>query len=130
MNFSPPLLPRQLSFEFVEPPECEPLTPWQRAGLGRSAYFARRKTLRAVALALELERRRQTVPRPRHAFRIPPRPFQPTPAEACELTAIAARLSRLTISRKDPHAFFEQRSELVYELRTIAGHHHARSHRQ
>jgi hypothetical protein len=46
--------------------------------------------------------------------------FVPARAERDELLAIAARLSRLSISRKDPHAFFEERSELVFELRRIA----------
>ena len=41
-------------------------------------------------------------------------------AEAHELEAIAARLARLSISRTNPHAFFEDRSELVHELRAIA----------
>jgi hypothetical protein len=44
----------------------------------------------------------------------------PTPAEANELHGIARRLSRLSVSRSDPHAFFEQRSELAFELRRIA----------
>jgi hypothetical protein len=48
------------------------------------------------------------------------RQFQPTPAERDELAAIAARLSRLSISRTKPHEFFEERSKLAHVLRRIA----------
>lgn len=34
---------------------------------------------------------------------------------------IARRLDRLSVSRHDPHAFFEERSELVDALRKEAG---------
>lgn len=33
---------------------------------------------------------------------------------------IARRLDRLSVSRRDPHAFFEERSELVDALRQAA----------
>jgi hypothetical protein len=55
MNFAPPLLPRQLCFSFVEAPEPEG-TPWQRQGVSRSTFYARRKLQRAVSLAFELLR--------------------------------------------------------------------------
>lgn len=41
------------------------------------------------------------------------------PAAAIE--AIASRLDRLSISRIDPEAFFEERSELAHLLRKEAG---------
>jgi hypothetical protein len=124
MNFTPPLRPRQLCFAFIEEREGLDLTPWARAGMGRSAFYARRRMQRAVSLAIELERRRRSAP----VLRRPPSgPSWTAPArisrpvyEANELQAIASRLSRLTISRKDPHAFFEERSELVFALREIA----------
>jgi hypothetical protein len=37
-----------------------------------------------------------------------------------ELHELAARLARLSISRTDPHRFFEERSELVFALRNLA----------
>jgi hypothetical protein len=45
---------------------------------------------------------------------------RPAVAEAGELRALAARLERLTISRTAPEKFFEDRSQLVYELRLLA----------
>jgi hypothetical protein len=89
--------------------------------MGRSAYYARRRMQRAVSIAIELERRRRkpVMLLAPAAARIP-RPFRPSRTEANELQDIASRLSRLTISRKDPHAFFEERSELVFALRAIA----------
>ena len=40
------------------------------------------------------------------------RPFCPTHAERDELQAIATRVAKLTISRTNPHEFFEIKSEL------------------
>jgi hypothetical protein len=40
--------------------------------------------------------------------------------ERNSLSDFAARLERLTISRTNPHEFFEQRSEIAAELRAIA----------
>ena len=37
------------------------------------------------------------------------------------LSLIADRLERLSVSRHDPEQFFVERSELVHELRAIAG---------
>jgi hypothetical protein len=48
------------------------------------------------------------------------RPFYPTHDERDELQAIAARIARLTVSRTNPHEFFETRSEIAYEIRNIA----------
>lgn len=39
---------------------------------------------------------------------------------AARLRAIADELRRLSPSRTDPHAYFEQKSELEHELRTLA----------
>jgi hypothetical protein len=86
MNFTPPLRPRQFTFAFIEAlDEPEVAMPWERLGMGRTAYFTRRWMRRAVAAAYELGRRRRTatVPAPARS----PRPFQPTRAEASELRA-------------------------------------------
>lgn len=37
------------------------------------------------------------------------------------LTALAARINRLTINRRDPEQFFIERSEIAAELRRLAG---------
>ena len=119
MNFSP-LLPRQLSFDFMGEP-VEPLTPWARAGMGRSAYYNWRRTQRAVSAAFELcRRRRYGYGKPPPTAIIKPRPFHPTPAEACELKALATRVARLTVWHKAPEQFFIDRSEIMFELRRIA----------
>jgi hypothetical protein len=36
------------------------------------------------------------------------------------LTALAARVERLTVSRKDPAAFFEERSEIADALKRLS----------
>jgi len=42
-------------------------------------------------------------------------------AVAIELDALAVRIARLRpISHRNPHAFYEERSELAHEARTIA----------
>jgi hypothetical protein len=120
MNFTPPL---QLCFPFVEQSGPEAATPWQRAGMGRSAYFGRRKLRRAVAVAYELGRRRKPVaasPMPTLHPARKPQPFQPTHAEAAELQALARRIERLTISRTHPEKFHEDKGEIAHELRVIA----------
>src|SRR5262245_30650006 len=112
MNFAPPF---QLVFPFVDGPELA--TPWARAGVCRATYFNRRRLRRVAALAYELGRRRKHVmpPPPARA-----RPFYPTRAEANELHVLAARVARLTVSHRSPEKFFEDRSELAYELRAMA----------
>jgi hypothetical protein len=110
------LLPRQLVFPFADWHEPELATPWQRLGIARSTYFARRRLRRVATAAFELCRRKHVMPPPPARAR----PFHPTREESGELKAIAARVGRLTVSRKDPHAFFEERSELVFELRALA----------
>jgi hypothetical protein len=102
MNFTPPVLPYQLVFSFIEPPALEPATPWERLGISRSCYFARRKLRRAVDAAYELCRRRQpaTPSAPTSAKII--RLFQPTNAEARELEAIARRIERHCPSHRRP----------------------------
>src|SRR5262245_18786246 len=119
MNFAPPVLPYQLAFSFIESPEPEG-TPWERLGISPTCYFTRRKLQRAVDATYELCRRRQpaTQPAPTPARII--RPFQPTNAEARELEAIARRVERLCVSHRRPEAFFEDKSQLAFELRTIA----------
>jgi hypothetical protein len=119
MSFAPPLLPYQLVFPFLaDSHEPELATPWQRLGIARSTYFARRRLRRAVAAAFELGRRRKHVMPPPPARG--PRPFHPTRAEAGELEAIAARVGRLSVSHRSPEKFFEDRSELAFELRALA----------
>jgi hypothetical protein len=46
-------------------------------------------------------------------------------AEADELEALALRLERLIVWRKDPEWFFVERSEIVFALRLIARRRHA-----
>jgi hypothetical protein len=114
---APPLSPYQLVFPFLADwHEPELGTPWARIGVSRATY-ARRRLRRAVAAAFELGRRRRHVmpPAPARA-----RPFHPTRAEAGELQALAARVARLTVSHRSPEKFFEDRSELVFELRALA----------
>jgi hypothetical protein len=87
----------------------------------RTTSHWRRKIARAVAAALDIGRKQGQAPQALPPLRAAAaRSFVPAQAERDELLDIAARLSRLSISRKDPHAFFEQRSELVFELRRIA----------
>jgi hypothetical protein len=49
------------------------------------------------------------------------RKFHPSDAERDELAILAQRVERLTVSRTNPHEFFETKSELAYEIRQIAG---------
>jgi hypothetical protein len=119
----PPLLPRQLAFPFIlDAHEVESGlgtgTPWQRAGMGRSAFYARRRVQRAVSIAIELERRRRKPAAP-----VPARiswPFEPNHGEAAELLAIARRIEWLCISHRWPERFHEDKSEIVFALRAIA----------
>jgi hypothetical protein len=139
MNFTPPLRPRQLCFAFIEQREPES-TPWGRLGMGRSAYYNRRRMQRAVSIAIELERRR----RPKAGQKVTqngslrpgapartPRPFHPnSAAEACELQVLARRVERLCPSHRSPERFHEDKSEIAHALRVIAGragYKHARS---
>ena len=39
---------------------------------------------------------------------------------ALELEALAARISRIGLSRKNPDAFFERRSEAAHDARVLA----------
>lgn len=48
----------------------------------------------------------------------PPPELSPGPAAA--LRELADRVNRLTVSRRDPDRFFEERSEISAELRRIA----------
>jgi hypothetical protein len=41
------------------------------------------------------------------------------PVDADDLTELARRVERLTVSRTNPEAFFEERSEIAYELRRL-----------
>jgi hypothetical protein len=50
----------------------------------------------------------------------PVQSFYPTRDERNELAQLAVRVARLTISRTNPHEFFEERSELVFALRNLA----------
>jgi hypothetical protein len=123
MNFAPPILPRQLVLPFADWHEPELATPWERRGIARSTYFNRRRLRRVAAKAFELGRRKRVVlqcvgsstPVSRRQAA-----FDPSHAEAHELQALAARIARLSVSRTNPHAFFEDRSELAFELRAIA----------
>ena len=113
----------QLAFAFIDDP---PVTP---TAVSRTTAYWRRRIRRAVACAFELgkrqTKRRAIPPPPRPSSAavpspLPPRLFYPSREQACELEVIAARLSRLTVSRTNPHEFFETRSELVFALRAIA----------
>ncbi|KQT53679.1 hypothetical protein ASG43_17740 [Aureimonas sp. Leaf454] len=44
----------------------------------------------------------------------------PSYLQADELRKLAERVARLTISRRDPHRFFEDRSEIAHDLRRLA----------
>jgi hypothetical protein len=120
MNFTLRFPPYQLTFPFAESSEPEPSTPWERLAISRSTYFAHRRLRRVAAAAYELGRRRRPVRVPAPAPARVLRPFQPDHGEACELRAVAARVARLTISRREPEKFFEDRSEIVFALRRIA----------
>jgi hypothetical protein len=119
MNFAPPLRPYQLCFPFLEERGPEAVTPWERARMGRSAWFNRRRMQRAVSLAIELERRRR---RKRVAVRRgnDPRPFFPSRLEANELELLARRVARLCPSHRRPEYFFEEKDEIAFALRAIA----------
>lgn len=39
---------------------------------------------------------------------------------ALELEALAARIARIGLSRRNPHAFFERRSEAAHDARALA----------
>jgi hypothetical protein len=119
MNFTPPVLPYQLAFSFIESPQLEPATPWERLGVSRS-YFTRRKLQCAVDAAYELCRLRHPVRPSAPAPARITRPFQPTGAEARELEALARRIERPCVSHRSPEIFVEDKSEIAYEMRTIA----------
>jgi hypothetical protein len=53
------------------------------------------------------------------------RPFFPSRAEAGEFEALARKVERLTLSRTNPERFFEDKSQLAYELRMLARRRHA-----
>jgi hypothetical protein len=57
---------------------------------------------------------------PRSAHILLPRPFYPSPQESCELRQLANRLARLAPSHRDPAAYFETKSEIIFALRVIA----------
>src|SRR5262245_10709207 len=121
MNFTSPLRPAQLSFEFIDSPaEFEPLTPWARLGMGRTAFYARRRTQKAVSLAVELERRRRKpAAQTTRTGVLLARPFLPTSDESHELCRLARRIERLCRSHRSPERFHEDKSQIVYELRAI-----------
>jgi hypothetical protein len=106
----------QLCLPFAE--EIEP------KGASRTTLYWRKRIDRAVRAAFEIGRRQRKPAPQTHSVgaAVAPMParFEPMRDEANELLAIAARLARLTVSRKDPHAFFEEKSSLVFELRQIA----------
>jgi len=125
--------------QFADWHEPELTEPWQRAGVCRATYYNRRRLRRAVAAAFELGRRRRHVmpPPPARACGANAPPGQkdvneingdesgfganaPPRADANELEALAARVARLTVSHRSPEKFFEDKSELVYELRALA----------
>jgi hypothetical protein len=116
MNFMPPPRPYQLAFPFADSPELEPLTPWERLAISRSTYFAHRRLRRVAKAAYELGKRGRPARAPIPALR----PFCPTPAEVCELKALARRVERLCPSHRSPEKFHEDKSEIVFELRRVA----------
>ena len=54
------------------------------------------------------------------SVRRPRRPPAP-PDIRVRIEEVSARLARLTVDRRDPHRFFEERSDIAAELRRIAG---------
>ena len=111
--------PRQLCFGFADDGE--------HAAVSRTTLYWRARIDRAVRQAFQLgkRQRRPPIPMPPRTLSadvpsLPSRAFQPSLEESNELHAIAGRLARLTVSRTNPHTFFEQRSELVFAIRQIA----------
>jgi len=51
----------------------------------------------------------------------PPTPGTDPPRNPDDLVALAHRVERLTISRTNPEAFFEERSEIAHAMRRLAG---------
>jgi hypothetical protein len=51
----------------------------------------------------------------------PSTPVTAQSGDANDLTALARRVERLTVSRTNPEAFFEERSEIAFAMRRLAG---------
>jgi len=123
----------QLSFPFIGEPEpaTSPRPSRYRrtlARIARQAYaLGLRRRARAEAVAGELMRQMEP-PSPqiagqnrKRASALPPIiPFHPSREDRHELLILASRVARLTISRRDPEAFFIERSEISNELRRIS----------
>jgi hypothetical protein len=117
--------PRQLVFGFVDD-GAEPAARPSRT----TAYWRKRLAIvaaKAYALGSMRQRQRRPIPQPPrpHALgadvvTVRVRPTYPCREDRNELHEIADKLARLSISRRDPHAYFESRSELVAVLRAIA----------
>jgi hypothetical protein len=74
-----------------------------------------------VRQAFELGRRRTRAVSARGIYvsqRSPP--FYPSPAEASELVALAARIGRLAPSHRDPERFHEEKDSIRRELLALS----------
>lgn len=100
----------QLCFPFVP---ADPLP----AGPSRSTRYWMRRLRETAAKAFELGQRRARKP-PRTP--LPIRKFHPTHEERDELAVLARRVRNLTIDRRDPEWFHEEKSEVAHVLMQIA----------
>jgi hypothetical protein len=114
----------QLVFSFLDAADPPP------AGPSRTTVYWRRRIDRATRAAFELGRRqkgsRAQPSRSLGAASVradnvaPARPFFASRADRNELDLLARRVARLSISRRDPEAFFVERDSIFHALRAIA----------
>jgi hypothetical protein len=103
----------QLCFQFAE--EIEP------KGASRTTLYWRKRIDRAARAAFEIGRRQRKpipkAPRPLGAAVVP---VVSISRDLNELHELAARVARLTISRRDPEWFRCEKSDISAALRAIA----------
>jgi hypothetical protein len=100
----------------------------------KTTRYWQRKLAKTAAYAFELGKRRARKPKAQPtpkslssaAVSVTPIAWPTLPAplrveERHELGELARRVARLTVSRRDPSWFFEERSEIADELRRISG---------
>jgi hypothetical protein len=109
MTFMTSTPPRQLAFPFIErePPP---------ASCSRSTVYWRKRLAAVARKAIELGRRqRKPVVRPRSlsaaAAPVVVRMVYPSPSDRNELSELANRVARLSISRRDPESFFVEKRD-------------------
>ena len=102
----------QLVFPFVP---ADPLP----AGPSRTTTYWRRRIDRAIRRAYELGRR-QHQRRPGAVAPLPVRAAYPNGDDRNELAVLARRIRNLTIDRRDPEWFHEEKSEVAHVLMQIA----------